>query len=322
MHVCASHRFPTAAGVTACALSATLLALTACGESRADIAADADASIDGSIDAPRRILVTNDDGIEHPPTLELARALARDDEVYLVAPAGGHSGTSSAMPSLSRGSVTVERHEVGDGITAFAVDGPPGDAVLFALGGPMRDVPPDLVVSGINGGSNLADAWVASGTVGGARAAAWLGVPAVAISGVREDDPQAVEAVVDWSVRLLASPVVRHLQAPDYLTVSLPVVAPDSIRGVEITTRARGLLRVRAGSADPAPGRDGEGVREIDVSLGGGQAPEGSDVAAVREGRIAIVPARAGEDHPELADRLRGRAQELPGWRAAAHPAR
>lgn len=279
----------------------------ACGESRAE----------ATPEPPRRILVTNDDGIEHPPTLALARALAREAEVFLVAPVTDHSGTSTAMPSLSRGSITVERRDVDEGVTAFAVDGPPGDAVLFALSGPMRDRPPDLVVSGINGGSNLADAWVASGTVGGARAAAWLGIPAVAISGVREDDPDAVEAVVDWSVRLLESPVVRGLEAPAYLTVSLPVVPPDSIRGVEITTRARGLLRVRTGSADPAPGRDGERVWSLDVSLGG-EPPEGSDAAAVREGRIAIVPGRVGEGGAESTARLRERAAAIPPWMAAA----
>lgn len=267
----------------------------------------------GERDAPRRILVTNDNGIEDRATLALARALAGRAEVVLVASRTDRSGTSTSMPSIARGHLTVERRDVGEAITAYAVDGTPADGVLFALAGPMRDRLPDLVVSGINGGSNLADAWIGSGTIGAARAAAYMGVPAVAISGVEDDDPRAVAAAVDWSVRLIESPAVRRLEAPEYLTVSLPVGPPDRIRGVTMATRARGMYDVRAELAGTEAG--GETWR-LQLVPSGADVAVGTDVAAVRSGRIAVVPMRAGEYDASLADALRGEASALPAWTA------
>lgn len=287
-------------------LTASFLAV-ACSESRSQQPA-ATQEI-----SPRRILLTNDNGIDDRATLALARALAEESEVYLVAPATDRSGTSNFMPSVSRGRVAVEQVEVGPGITAFAVDGYPADCVVFALGGPMRARPPNLVVSGINGGPNLADAWVGSGTIGAARTAAYVGVPAVAVSGVEDDDQRAVDAVVAWVVSFLDSPVVRNLEAPEYLTVSLPVISPERIRGVEITTRARGLVDARAEAAATENGKE---VWRLELSRFAGSAPPGSDVAAVQAGKIAVVPARAGEYDSELGARLREWKGEIPAWTA------
>ena len=262
--------------------------------------------------APRRtILLTNDNGIDDRATLALARALSKKAEVILVAPATDRSGASNYMPSASGAAFTVTSRRVGPGITAFAVDGYPADCVAFALAGPLRDHRPDLVLSGINGGPNLADAWLGSGTIGAARTAAYLGVPAVAVSGVEDDDPRSLEAVVGWVVRFLDSPIVENLEAPEYLTVSLPVVPPDEIRGVEITTRARGLLEAKA---ERSGTKDGKEVWTIQVSPGRGSVPNGSDVAAVHRGMIAIVAARAGEYDPALADRLKQVASAIPAW--------
>lgn len=261
--------------------------------------------------ARRTILVTNDNGIDDRATVALARALADRADVFLVAPATDRSASSTSMPSIGRGSVTVEERDIGAGVSAYAVDGTPADCIVFALAGPMSDVRPDLVISGPNDGSNLADAWVASGTIGAARTAAYLGVPALAVSGVADDSPRSVKAVVDWVVRFVDSPVVRNLRAPEYLTVSLPVVPPEQIRGVEVTGRARGLLEIRAERS----GRDdGKQVWALSVSLGAGSAPPGSDVEAIRKGNVAVVAARAGEDAPDLAARLEENLDEIPAW--------
>ena len=91
------------------------------------------------------------------------------------------------MTFPSKGGLEVERREIGEGIEAFAVDGTPGDCVALALTGLMTD-PPDLVISGINGGANVGAEWLFSGTIGAARVAS-LGVPAVAVSGLDDDLP-------------------------------------------------------------------------------------------------------------------------------------
>jgi len=143
---------------------------------------------------PRRVLLTNDDGIDSPALRALARALADAGiRTYVAAPRSDRSGTGSLMSSLQTDAFLVEPKSLGPGIQAWAVSGYPADCVLFALRGPMADAPPDVVVSGPNIGANVGEAWFISGTIGAARAAAFFGVPAVAISGANVRDSLSAE---------------------------------------------------------------------------------------------------------------------------------
>ena len=259
---------------------------------------------------PRRVLITNDNGIDDVATQELARAFARNAEVVLVAPAVDRSGSGSFMTFPKTGRFLVERREVGEGVAAWALDGYPADCVAFALAGPMAEAPPDLVISGINGGANLADEWFGSGTVGAARTAAFLGVPALAVSGVEDDEPEAVAAVVDWVLRLVRGPVMDQVEPPGYLTVSLPVGSPSEIEGVEVVDRARGILGASAELAETA---DGKQVWSIALEARERPEPE-TDAAAVARGRIAVVPMRVGDEAPEMLHWLREKAELLPAW--------
>ncbi len=262
---------------------------------------------------PQRVLVTNDNGIDDSAMVELARALARVTETYVVAATTDRSGTTNLMSAVRRGEFRVERRDLGEGIQAYALEGYPADCVLFALAGPMRDAPPDLVISGINGGPNLGDDWFGSGTIGAARTAAYLGIPAVAVSGVEDDDPQSVRAAVQWVVELARSDAVRLLTPPQYLTVSLPLVSPAEISGVEVVHRARGL--VTGTLTPPEQALPGQLQRwQLDLSVNPDAAPPGSDVAAVRRGAIAIVPMRVDESDPDLRARLLAAPGLLPDW--------
>lgn len=262
---------------------------------------------------PRRILVTNDNGIDDRPMVELARALSAFAEVTVVAATTDRSGTTNYLPSARSGEFRVERRALGDGIDAYALDGYPADCVLFAMAGPMRDRLPDLVVSGINGGANLGDAWFGSGTIGAARTAAYFGVPALAVSGVEDDDPAAIRATVDWVGRLVRSPAVRALRPPEYLTVSFPPVPPAEITGVEVVSRARGLYSGRA-VLDPDGSSGGRERWNLELELSPQDAPPDSDVAAAGRARIAVVPMRVDEDDPMLRARLSKRPDMLPRW--------
>lgn len=271
----------------------------------------------GQDDGPRKVLITNDDGIDAASLRALARAFAGATETVVVAPLENRSGSSTSIAALRSGRLVVERRGLDAGVAAYAVDGEPGDAVIFALTTLLADDPPDLVISGINGGPNLGDAWIASGTIGAARLAAYLGVPAIAVSGLPEDgDSGAVAALADWVVQLAHSPLARRLEAPEYLTVSLPPLPPERIEGLELTDRARGTLRFALERTAEA----GDGDREVwrlRVSAGTPDAP-GTDATALRSGRIAIVPMRADEFEPDLKSRLeplRG-AIPLPGRKA------
>ena len=141
--------------------------------------------------------------------------------------------------------------------------------------------------------------------------AAYLGIPAIAVSGVDDDDDGALAAVSEWTVRLAASPAARALQAGDYLTVSLPGGPVSAIRGVELTHRARGNLTAVAGPLDVEENREiwGFGLDASDTAPG-----PGTDVAALARGHIAIVAMSVGEEDAELASRLERVRSSLPRW--------
>ncbi len=218
------------------------------------------------------------------------------------------------MTFTRTGRFVVERRDIGQGVRAWALDGYPADCVVFAVAGPMADTPPDLVVSGINGGANLADEWFGSGTIGAARTAAFLGIPAMAVSGIDRSDPEAIEAVVNWVLRLARSEVMQQLQPPSYLTVSLPAVPPAQITGIEVVDRARGILGGAAQLDSTASQQAGKEVWSIEI-VARGQPGSESDIAALGRGHIAVVPMRVGDADRELRVWLRANASQLPAWR-------
>jgi 5'-nucleotidase len=207
----------------------------------------------------------------------------------------------------------VKERDLGSGIHAYGVDGYPGDCVVLALRGLMNDPAPDLVISGINGGPNLGDDWLASGTIGAARIAASLGVPAIAVSGLDESAPEAAAAAAEWVVRLTHSKLVRDLRAGQYLTVSLPRTPPSEFKGVRVAERAGMLFDLRLGRIpDDA---SGDGVVRWALQVPRPIAPQStSDAALYQEGYVVIVPMRADEHDRELLSRLLQQPDTLSRW--------
>src|SRR4030095_996017 len=125
------------------------------------------------------ILLTNDDGIQAPGIVAMYRELVKLGEVHVIAPetvqsATGHGITISAPLLTNR--VTVE-----NAFTGIAVDGRPADCVKLAIA-KLLPRPPDLVVSGMNHGTNVGINVIYSGTVAAAIEAAFLGLPSIAVS--------------------------------------------------------------------------------------------------------------------------------------------
>ncbi|HUO85970.1 MAG TPA: 5'/3'-nucleotidase SurE, partial [Thermoanaerobaculia bacterium] len=267
-------------------------------------------------DFPRRVLLTNDNGIDDTGLIELARACARVPgiDVIVVAAAGDRSGTSNYLGATRTGQFRVERRDLGPHIEAWALDGYPADCVIFALTGPLRERLPDVVVSGINGGQNMADDWFGSGTIGAARTAAYFGIPAVAVSGLEDDHAGAVEAATSWVVRFVQSSIVAALAAPQYLTVSLPDGTPPDISGARIVERARGLMTGSARRVGGGTDADSAQVWLLDIATHPERAAAGTDVPTVAAGYIAIVPMRVDEYDAALAARLRDERSRIPEW--------
>ncbi len=129
-----------------------------------------------------QILLTNDDGILSPGLWAAAEALAKLGFVTIAAPREQSSGMGRSLPATSDGIIREEILQVGgQSWKAYAIGGSPAQAVLHAL---LEILPqkPDLVVSGINYGENVAAGITVSGTIGAAMEAAASGLPALAVS--------------------------------------------------------------------------------------------------------------------------------------------
>lgn len=257
---------------------------------------------------PASVLMTNDDGLDTPGIRALAEKLADDVEVYVVAPAGNRSGTGNYVSSLHEPMSVVEADWGAGFAGVYAVGANPADGIVWGLEGLLAESPPDLVISGINDGANAGSAWITSGTIGAARMAAFMGVPAVAVSGYDDEDPVAVDQVAAWLSEFVRGAMVRALRPGEYLLVNMPRIRMEDVKGVVVAPLDLGFLRMGVQRDD-----------EFDVWVSrigttGEMDPDG-DWAALREGKIVITPMRVGEMND--LERFRDLASELSDPRDA-----
>ena len=193
-----------------------------------------------------RILLTNDDGIDARGLALLESVASRlSEDIWVVAPSEEQSGTGHSLTLTQP--VRLRRH----GDQRFSVSGTPTDAVMMALAHIMKDSPPDLILSGVNRGANLAEDVTYSGTVSAAMEGALAGVPSIALSqayarqGLGAGVPFA--AAEAWAERVLR-PLTEQRMAPRTLVnVNFPAIDPDAIKGVRVCRqglRDYGRLRI------------------------------------------------------------------------------
>ncbi len=248
-------------------------------------------------------MLTNDDGIDSPALIPLARALGELAEVRTVVPEGERSWVSKA---ISRWEEVGVREAKREGLEIHAVAGYPADCTNLAVHS-LFDLPPELVVSGVNIGLNTGlGFFLSSGTVGAAMEGWIAGVPSFAFSvGVPENDRHWKERIKEgdyaalWprAAALSASIVktVREAGFPadvDLLNINFPVDA-DVTTSREVTRLATvGYERLFRATGDGVYVHDSSGrIRgELDV--------EGTDIAVVRDGRVSITPVRLAHAVP------------------------
>lgn len=230
-----------------------------------------------------RILISNDDGVNAPGLAVIERiAMSLSDDVWVIAPETEQSG---AGHSLTLHRPLRVRHIDG---RHMAVDGTPTDCVMLAINNLIPDQRPDLMLSGVNRGSNIADDVTYSGTIAAAMEATILGVPSIALSQHYDDGDN-----IHWgTVEAHAAGLIRRLMAvgwPDNVLINLnfPSVEPDEVSGVEVCRQGS----YKFGDAlterlDPR-GRPyywiGE-MRNIE------RKTAGADAAAIDQGAITVTP--------------------------------
>lgn len=183
-----------------------------------------------------RILISNDDGVNAEGIAILERiARTLSDDVWVVAPEQEQSGAghSLSLHKPLRVRKVAERR--------FAVEGTPTDAVLLGVMEVMKDKRPDLMLSGINRGSNLAEDVTYSGTVSAAMEATLLEIPSIAFSNqlngpVNWDVPEKYTADI---IRALAKTEIPHDRL---INVNFPAVALDQVKGVKLCPQGRRKL--------------------------------------------------------------------------------
>lgn len=244
-----------------------------------------------------RILITNDDGI-HAPGLVACEAIARalSDDVWIVAPETDQSGVSHSL-SLND---PLRLRRVGE--KRFAVKGTPTDCVIMAVKQLMLDHGPDLVLSGVNRGQNIAEDVTYSGTVAGALEATLLGIPAFALS-------QAYGAATReqplWACGEHHGPgLIRALMEAGFpqgvlVNINFPDRAPEDVAGIATAVQGRrsaDILQVE-GRID---GRHNP-YYWIGFARARHEPQPGTDIAALADGRIAVTPLRVDyTDEPTL----------------------
>ncbi|HSK38226.1 MAG TPA: 5'/3'-nucleotidase SurE [Arenibaculum sp.] len=246
-----------------------------------------------------RILLSNDDGI-HAPGLQVLERIARtiSDDVWVVAPETEQSGASHSL-TIHR---PLRLRQLGE--RRFIADGTPTDCVLLAINHILKDRKPDLVLSGVNHGSNIGEDVTYSGTIAAAMEATLLGVRAIALS--QHLDPGRP---ADWPTAERWGPdVVRAATAIDWprnvlVNVNFPAVGPDEVKGIEVVRHGKRKIGDDLHERVDPRGRT---YFWIGTLRGEEDVLPDTDIGVIMDHGIAVTPLNLDLTHRPTLDALKG----------------
>ena len=242
-----------------------------------------------------RILITNDDGIQ-APGLDILQKIAGElsGDVWTVAPETEQSGASHSLTLHE----PLRLREVSERV--YAVKGTPTDCVIMGVRHLLLDKPPDLVLSGVNAGQNMADDVTYSGTIAGAFEGNLLGIPSIALSLAYSFD-QNKSRTLKWQTPLsMGSDLIRKLLDagwPDdvVLNVNFPDRDPGDVEGVVVTDQGR--RNTDALTIEDRMDTRGKAYYWLGFKRRKTTPKEGSDLWAVYTGQISITPLNLNLTH-------------------------
>ncbi len=233
-----------------------------------------------------KILLTNDDGVRAKGLSVLREiALKLSDDVWICAPDTEQSATSRSV-SL-HDPVRLKKQEE----RIYSVTGTPTDSVIVALEGLMPDSRPDLILSGVNRGQNLAEDVTFSGTVAGALQGMQMGVPSIALSlarGFQGATSLPWETALTHGPKLITDLLAKGWGENAILNVNFPDRAPDAVEGVQFTRQGKRDFQMTGVARRPHP-RGGDyfwltyGAKLSNPS-------KGTDLRAIYDGYISVTP--------------------------------
>ena len=230
------------------------------------------------------ILITNDDGIYADGIIELAKAISKIANVYVVAPESQKSATGHAI--TIHNPIMVHKIDMGENIKSYAISGTPADCVKVGIEGLFKDINIDLVLSGINNGSNLGTDVIYSGTVSAALEGFILNKPSIAIS---YDEVNVKREIYKDASKYVVNLVENIKDKLDLLNdCILNVNIPNTkIKGSKITKLGqRNYDNAMVEKINPF----GQKYYWIGGKLMELDQDEDSDIACVKDGYISITP--------------------------------
>jgi 5'-nucleotidase len=231
-----------------------------------------------------RILVTNDDGI-HAEGLEALETIARSlsDDVWVCAPEYEQSGASRALTLAE----PIRVRRIGE--RRFATTGTPTDCVMLALSELVEGPRPDLVLSGVNRGANLAEDVTMSGTVAGAIEAMAMGVPGIALSQAGgADRAPFFEPAIAFAPGIINKLVAAGWPADVVINLNFPNRPPGEITEVEVTRQ--GFRDVQIRHAEKRTDLRGREYYWMGYRQTPSKPADGTDLRAIYDGRITVTP--------------------------------
>jgi 5'-nucleotidase len=240
-----------------------------------------------------RVLLTNDDGIEAAGLQALRRALLAIPgiELAVIAPDGNRSAMARSI--TTRRPVWVQEVDFDDGTVGYATDGTPVDCVRLAKLGLVEGFQAELVVAGINHGSNLGDDITYSGTVAAALEAIVLGLPGIAVSqqsralelDFRAGNRFEFGVAARFTARLVAGLEQLPLPPATLLNINVPGADPTA---VEVARLGKRVYRDELALVEQ--GTEGRRQYRIYGDATYERDETGTDLAAVAHGKIAVTP--------------------------------
>lgn len=237
----------------------------------------------------KRILITNDDGIEAPGIYHLWESLKDHYEVWIVAPSGERSGAGLSITikkpiKMEKANWPYPHHEK---VEAYQVDGTPADCTKLALS-ILMDRPPDMVISGINNDINAGRNVLYSGTVGAVIEGSLRSIPGIAVSCVKKEDcdykkaKQIVPALADW---LFNNPLPRGT----FLNVNVPF-HPETELKIKWSRQGQSYIIENPAPHDSEPAHFWLGGKNFVCD----EHPE-NDIQHLSEGICSVVPIHVSE---------------------------
>lgn len=236
----------------------------------------------------RNILVTNDDSVNSKGIKVLTQLMRDWGNVTVIAPKFPQSGKSMAITMDRPLRLELLHHE--DGLTIYTLDGTPVDCVKMAMHRCYLDTPPDLIVSGINHGSNASIASIYSGTLGATAEGTIYGIPSIGFS-IVDHDKDADFSAAEKYIPVIMEEFLEKINLPSgtYLNINFPKLPAEQIKGIRLGHQGDGRwVREFTDRVDPF-GREYFWMTGEFINMESDPDTEGDHVLN-HNGYISVVP--------------------------------